>query len=990
MLLHRLTFEAIGPYADRVDIDFTGLNTAGRFLLEGPTGVGKSTIIDAIVYALYGATSGSEGGSSGLDRLDSDFRDPQQQPFVELVFSTGSGTYRVRRSPEFERPRKRGGGTTREKAQVSLVKLADPDDLVGVAVSSRADEVGQEVKAAVGLSREQFVKTIVLPQGQFARFLTSTGPERKIILEKIFRTGIYRQLEDRLGDLRRRAKDERSAAAAAVQQALAAFRGAAGQGPLAGEDADPAQEVAAGLEALEVDAQVCADEAEHADRGARQARAHLEQVASLAERLSALRTAHADRRGLLERDAGIEDLRGTIAAAHRAECTADALAAQETALAVHQGALGVVAAARRTAGPTWAEASRQSLVARSSELAHQIGGLERWVAVESGLPARRAALVQLQQRRDAQQESARAAAEELAALPDRKRVAAQTRDLLLSEAALLPELAQRQEALVALAAASDRLLAERAGLTEATADLDRLAQLCAGREREAAELFARYLAGVAAEVGAALVEGEPCPACGSAEHPAPAVPSAEHVAAADVQQARELADAARDDVERARARVAGAAARVEGLEGQVQGRSRDQLLAAVEENDARVAAARSAATRLAAHLVEIAALEEQQEALETARGTAVEAAAAITEAMRQARESLEDDERALVEHRAGQDTVTGRAALLSREQQQAHHLAEALAAAQDAEAHLELARDGVVSALGREGFATAEQARAARRAAEDLQDWQAQVAEHDEAWVRTRATLARPELQGLDPALEVDLSGARAAAEAADRARDEALAALVAVQHRRKRAGACADEVRSAMEGERRVHATTAPVIRVAGILDGSANRVRMPLSAYVLLHQFDQVVAAANSHLRVMSCDAYSLRATEDKVGAAQRRGLGLVVVDHRTGKERPTDTLSGGETFYTSLALALGLAEAVQGQAGGLRLETLFVDEGFGTLDGDTLDDVLGVLDGLRRDGRVLGIISHVEDMKVRIPDRIEVRRTGSTGPSTACVVA
>jgi exonuclease SbcC len=179
-------------------------------------------------------------------------------------------------------------------------------------------------------------------------------------------------------------------------------------------------------------------------------------------------------------------------------------------------------------------------------------------------------------------------------------------------------------------------------------------------------------------------------------------------------------------------------------------------------------------------------------------------------------------------------------------------------------------------------------------------------------------------------------------------------------------------------------------VIRVAGILDGSANRVRMPLSAYVLLHQFDQVVAAANSHLRVMSCDAYSLRATEDKVGAAQRRGLGLVVVDHRTGKERPTDTLSGGETFYTSLALALGLAEAVQGQAGGLRLETLFVDEGFGTLDGDTLDDVLGVLDGLRRDGRVLGIISHVEDMKVRIPDRIEVRRTGSTGPSTARVVA
>ena len=181
----------------------------------------------------------------------------------------------------------------------------------------------------------------------------------------------------------------------------------------------------------------------------------------------------------------------------------------------------------------------------------------------------------------------------------------------------------------------------------------------------------------------------------------------------------------------------------------------------------------------------------------------------------------------------------------------------------------------------------------------------------------------------------------------------------------------------------------TDPVIHLAGLANGTEGHRRMALTTYVLRYWFEQVVAAANVRLSAMSSGRYELRRTDEGRGKSDRSGLTLAVIDRHTGEERSPASLSGGETFYTSLALALGLADVVTAQAGGVDTDTLFIDEGFGSLDADTLDQVMGVIDDLRDRGRVIGIVSHLTDLKDRVPERLEVRRLAD-GSSAVRVVA
>jgi len=199
MYLHRMTIQALGPFAGQHTIAFTDLAASGLFLLEGPTGSGKSTLIDAIVFALYGKVASPDASE---DRLRSAHAAPEVETFVDLVLETGSGIYRVRRSPAYQRPKQRGTGTTLQQSQVRLWRLTSPDALDGDVLSTRADEAGAELRRAVGLDREQFVQTIVLPQGEFASFLRADPESRRGLLQQVFGTEVYERLQQRLERMR--------------------------------------------------------------------------------------------------------------------------------------------------------------------------------------------------------------------------------------------------------------------------------------------------------------------------------------------------------------------------------------------------------------------------------------------------------------------------------------------------------------------------------------------------------------------------------------------------------------------------------------------------------------------------------------------------------------------------------------------------------------------------------------------------------------------
>ncbi|WP_131798077.1 AAA family ATPase, partial [Clavibacter tessellarius] len=291
MDLHRLTLRAIGPFAGEHVIDVAELGRSGLFLLEGPTGSGKSTLIDAIVFALYGSLA-SEGSSR--DRLHSHHAAPGVEPYVELVFETAAGIHRVRRSPQHQRPKARGTGTTNQNATAKLFRLSSPEADAGEVLGTSTQEVGTEIARIVGLTRAQFVQTVVLPQGEFAEFLRSTGEQRRLVLQSLFGTAVYDVTAKQLAEMRTAAKARTDAADAKVAEALTGLREATRVEALAVDDAADTVRLLAEL-ADAADAAREEDEAARRRTAAALAEAEritraLERRRSLMARAEALRT----------------------------------------------------------------------------------------------------------------------------------------------------------------------------------------------------------------------------------------------------------------------------------------------------------------------------------------------------------------------------------------------------------------------------------------------------------------------------------------------------------------------------------------------------------------------------------------------------------------------------------------------------------------------------------------------------------------------------
>ncbi len=1087
MRIHRLEMQAFGPFAGNETVDFDALGAQGLFLLNGPTGAGKTSVLDAVAYALYGRIPGAR--NEAIKSLRSHHAADGVGPEVLCEFSAGGRRLEVRRSPEWMRPAKRGTGTTREQASTQLREMVDGE---WVPLSQRNDEAATEIQRLLGMNMEQFTKVILLAQGEFAAFLRANAKDREELLEKLFGTEIYQNLETRLAAEAREAAAQvasglaqleglerlaRSQASAALEQAGSAAQpdgdgdgsgsGAGGSDGNAGveswcgvEDADAgfvggvaenpdrldagdggAEEPGEGGGLESSGAELFAWLTTSLDEAVRQASGEVAATADAArEAAEAVVEAEGRRSRHALRDAAVAEQ------ARLAGLAADAGRWRESLTRHHEAevlAAVVSAAANAARGRAEAEAAAEhahrafAANALATGVAESLGGTgtgengaatgdkgaatgDNGTATAPGLP--------LLARVD------KALAEQLgsltAALPGEKRLVLAARELAAGERALVAvtaevaeqrgteatgkarlvdvkaELARLRLTAVSVEQATERhQAAERlvAGIAQHAGQLAGVERLAARDllvREEAVDAKQAWLEAVerrhslaAGELAALLVDGDPCQVCGSTVHPAPSELAGSGTGAVQAEKAAKLASdkaekrAAESHAELVQARQALAVLAGRGGDGEAGEadaaavRAKDELETAVAEAARHTALAKEADTLEAAVARAQAALlsGSQQLASLTAGNAAlaqeVEQLKAGLAAARDGYESLAARQRAIV---GAQGATAALVEALRRRNSTVEAAAEAAGALADA--------------LADSTFADAAQVRGALLAKAEAAARQEQLAAHERDVTLNMAQLERAEVA--EAALEAAKGvGAPSAGELAQR-HEEARRRATAAEQAAVRLGLARQASGQVAETAAAFHAREALVAPlreraalVAGLADAvrgaGDNQLKMTLTSYVLAARLEQVAMAASVRLSTMSGQRYTLSHTDAKAGGNRKSGLGLAVVDEWTQRSRDTSTLSGGESFMASLSLALGLADVVQQESGGLDIETLFVDEGFGSLDEESLDQVMDALEGLRDGGRVVGLVSHVAEMKTRIPVHLQVTkgRNGST---------
>lgn len=983
MQLHHLSMTAIGPYAGTEVIDFTTVGRAGLFLLEGPTGSGKSTIIDAITFALYGKVAQA---SADVERIHSHHADPRTVPVVTLVFETQSGLYRVQRTPRFERPKTRGAGTTVQQPTTKLWRLQTPDELTGgELLSTNIGDCDDEITRAVGLTRDQFVQTVILPQGEFATFLRARSEDKGKLLEKVFGTAFFRRVQDELVEAGKAAQALRQSAVDEIRLAVHAFAVSAG---LETERRDALEQLSrTAPEALTGELAQVVDELttreRHAGKASREA---IETHKQMADMVSDARLRMQRRERLLalqqqEHDLGkqavrFSELRHEVARAQQARPVAGAVRTLALSEAALKRAGAALAQARDRVEPALRERGPAALREAAAQAREVVGSLTGAIALESALAGRVDERRRLGERLDGTRRSVATVTSELDTLPATIRQHEQA----LTEARRLAALVDgraaegerarvRLEAAVAHAAALARVSASESAATEA---LSAVAQA----ETGLAALRRARIDGIAGELGLSLVDGDPCPVCGSTEHPSPARPTLDAVTPEQIE-----AEEARVAHLRTEATVAAEA--LGALRSEVR-----ELAARSDRLD--VAAARARAEAAARELAE--SVQAQSDAEVGARRL-TELRARVDELSAEAgrlgaglartEQSLTDldtriaEETALVgQARDGHPSVSARRDGLVQAAGRIDALVDALAqrdVAAAAVAEDTAARD---ADLAQFGFADVAEWMAADRGVEWIDAKTREIDDFERACTQVRAGLSGPELADVQlDALFDDIEQLEALAAAAKKEMEAATNQHGSLRDQVTRTKRRVGDIKSAMERNAAVIAETADAVRVGQLVAGNGdNQLNLDLAKYVLIRRFTEVLSAANTELGRFSGGRYTLEHTDAKKGNA-KSGLGVRVHDMHTNQVREVGTLSGGETFYVSLSLALALAEVVRAESGGVDLGTLFVDEGFGTLDPDVLDDVMHTLEGLREGGRTVGIVSHVTELKSRVADRIEV---------------
>ncbi|WP_404473527.1 SMC family ATPase [Vreelandella venusta] len=854
-----LTMQAFGPFAGTETIDFTALGKSPLFLINGPTGAGKSSILDAICFALYGQTTGNER-DAGQMRCDQ--ANPNLLTEVTLDFRLRDCAYRVRRVPQQERPKATGEGTTTQNAEAQLWRLTPEGEKEECLVARKVTDANSQLHALIGLDANQFRQVMVLPQGKFRELLLAESKDREKIFSQLFQTQIFQRIEERLrtqaNQIERAVNDHRQR----VQGMLAAS-------DVESEAAlnDALAELAPGYENAKRDVVSASEQREQAVAAAQAGRALARQFEQHAVLVSA-------KAALLEQQPAVQQAQEQLRQHEQTQPLA-------TLFYTLQGAQKNAASAQQHR-----HAAEQAIAPRQADHQQAQAALEEANAQHAKLPALQRQAYELEQ-----------------------------------SIATRQELATREEQHQALASQAAQAL-------ESAEQKQRAAQQ---QEQYAIEQEVRWHQGQAALLAQQLENDQPCPVCGSREHPAPATPAQALVTQQAVKQAR-------DAHERARQAWVNAQQTAQRLE---------QQAGHLDEQCQQLRQQLGEATSLDALKASLASVKREMDTCERTWNAAHTQAQAAQTALTQAQTTLTESAQRQIE----------------------------------AQCALETAQSEWQAALQASPFSDEQAFNAARLEGPDQRRLSESVA-------RFQQELAKLEgqLEASEPLLEgktlPDVAALNANAEAT-KAHEEACRQTY--QRLAARVNQLTD-TQQRLADARRAEAALEEQYTLWGTLSEVANGRtghRISLQRFVLGVLLDDVLIQASERLLRMSRGRYQLVRREDPSKGNKASGLELDVADTYTGKSRPVATLSGGESFMAALSLALGLSDVVQAYAGGIQLDTLFIDEGFGSLDQDALDQAIAMLSELQMGGRMIGIISHVSELKEQMPVRVDVRasRLGSS---------
>ncbi len=911
----KLTLSAFGPYIGEVTVEMDKLGETGVYLITGDTGAGKTTIFDAICFALYGTASGD---NRTKQMLRSKYADASTPTFVDMTFEYRGDVYRIKRNPEYERPKARGEGTTLETADAELVF---PDGRV-VAGYEKVTRAAYEL---IGLDVKQFCRIVMLAQGDFQKLLNASTEERTEIFRKIFDTLPYRRLQERLGEQSNRLKAEYQTIQQSVLQYLSDVSFDENSPLFERLEAARSGESVQVLEkAMPIVEEIIAADGEllgRLEQAIKQTDFQLEQLAgriATAERLNAVAVRlDGNRRALLE---DLPRLDGAVAALAEQEKTAE----RRERLTAEIGALS-------DRLPEYT--ALEGLTLQGKEVAATLKAKEEeQKLLETQCDGKKADLSSARERLE---KLSRCEAEREGVLREQEKTAARLKSLL--ELERLMESAERA----------------KRDYSAALADYNAVAQKNDVAKAEYAAIERAFLDAQAGILSSRLVQGEPCPVCGSVHHPEPASlcegsPSEEQLresrgvmetTAKHCMEQSNRAGACKAAVEQLAELVLKAAEQELGEVGEVVAH---QVIASIKQVNADSASLGARLKALAAECEQKQSLQTEIPSLEKEINDITVTLTALVGEISAARERVAQLRRQYLESidRLEYKSMAQAQAAIEQKKQERAAL----------EAALEAARQAEQTARGQVG-----ERQAAIKA--------------DEALLRDAAPEMPEPLKGqyslLSETKKVDT-------ESANLVRVRLAANTAAMRNISTRRG----ELSSVEDKLKWVDA----LARTAnGTLTG---KERFQFETYIQIAYFERVIASANLRLSTMTGGQYELVRAEVADNIRSKSGLELNVIDHYNGSQRSVKSLSGGESFKASLALALGLSDVVQSTAGGIQLDAMFIDEGFGSLDDESLEQAMLVLNDLSSDNRLIGIISHVGELKRCIDRQLIVTKDRAGG--------